>query len=417
MDANFCDLLVKRQIVFFVGSGVSLAYPARLPCAATLLDISLSSYLPNTLLADRRLVSENIWPEVFYQDLMAFIGDSALSLFAILAHPRSKPTLAHHLIIRSAALAHAPAITTNFDCLLEEAAMQQGVAAAIVLPSGPYRPVAEVPIWKVHGSLGTSQDGAVAKDLLATVSRITQPNLSLLQNLRTLLQERHVCFVGYSGRDLDIFPMIRDFPDILRPFWIDPSPSDAVKQRAQSIGADLISGTLEEVFDRNGLATQVDLGRAGIVPSELALKGREDNDLQAEIRASLALLGTDQLQQGQLTVAQQQLLLAICLRRIGEPRQALERLIANYGSIYSGSTLEDQALLFNTMARLYDCLSDYQASEVAACKGLERTTWRRAIARSNKAVSLRVQGLHALSMAKKMQLGPSFAYGIPGTCQ
>lgn len=44
----------------------------------------------------------------------------------------------------------------------------------------------------------------------------------LYGEIGSLFRGRHVCFIGYSGSDLDLFPMIRDFSDIKTPFWVDP---------------------------------------------------------------------------------------------------------------------------------------------------------------------------------------------------
>lgn len=412
--ADFCNLLESGQVVFLVGSGISLSYPACLPSAKQLVDFSLSHCMAQASPNERQGILNRIWPEVLYQDLMAFIGDGALHPFKILAYAEAKPTLAHYLIVKVAACGRVPVITTNFDCLLEEAARRLKLRPEAIGPSGPYWPEgAEFPIWKVHGSIGAANQSTVPSDLLATVSRITHPNIRLLRELRALFRERHVCFVGYSGSDLDLFPMIRDFSDIKTPFWVDPYPSARLENRAKSIGATLISSTLEEIFVGQRLKSLADLEAAGVSMTEFQPLGDSDNKLRANIAYELSLIGKEQLQHYALSPQQQRLLLAICFHRVGEHTGALDQLRKHPTDLDPGLDRADRTLLLVTMARLYDCLSDYRRSESYARSALAATKWRQLMPPNHKTISLRVQGLHALSMAKKMQLGPSFSYGVP----
>lgn len=408
--ADICKLVESGQVVFFVGSGISLSYPACLPSAKQLVAFILSQYMPRPSPGERERILDRIWPEVLYQDLMAFIGDGALLPFKILAYPKAKPTLAHYLIVKAAASGQVPVITTNFDCLLEETARRLKLRAEVIGPSGPYWPKgAEVPIWKVHGSIGPANQSTVPSDLLATVSRITQPNVPLLRELRALFKERHVCFVGYSGSDLDLFPMIRDFSDIKTPFWVDPFPSARLDARAKSIGATLIPNTLEDILPKS----LADLEAAGVSMTEFQPLTDSDAKLRTEIDDHLSLIGKEQLQHYALSPQRQRLLLAIYLNRVGDHPGALDQLYKHRAGLESGLDHADQALLLLTMARLYDCLSDYRQSEIYARSALAATKWRQPMRPNHKTISLRVQGLHALSMAKKMQLGPSFSYGAP----
>jgi len=345
---------------------------------------------------------------------MALIGDSALDPFMILAYPGAKPTLAHYLIVKVSASAGVPIITTNFDCLLECAAERLKFGPKAIGPSGPYWPqVAKCLIWKVHGSIKAGKQEALPSDLLATVSRITQPNVQLLNELRALFRERHVCFVGYSRSDLDLFPMIRGFSDIKTPFWVDTYASDRLKSRSNSIGAILISSTLEEVFVGERLRSLADFEADGVSITEFQPLENSDNKLRTEIAEELSRIGKEQLRQYSLSQEQQRLLLAIILHRFGKHIAALKQLETHYAELDSGLDRKDQALLLVTMARLYDCISDYKRSESFAQAALNTSKWRRLISLNPKPISLRVQSLHALSIAKKMQLGPSFTYGVP----
>lgn len=406
-SCDFSSLVESGQIVFFVGSGISVSYPACLPSAAELVGSHLSWYLAEASAADRKELLEKIWPEVFYQELMAFIGDAALHTFKVLAYPGAKPTLAHYLVVNASAAAGVPIVTTNFDRLLEDAAKTLNQNAQAVGPSEPYWPEgAKLPIWKVHGSVeAANQDPP--DSILATVSQITKPNMLLLRELRALLTKRHVCFLGYSGRDLDLFPLIRNFPDIKPPFWIDPYPSAQLKDRAKAIGATLITSTLEEVCAKHLPGSLDSLESAGLSLANFQPADNHDNELRSEITNELLLIGKQQRNNHGLTPEQQRLLLGICLYRIGRYPAALTQLEKHEANLRSRLDRTDQALLLATMARLYDITSDYRRSEKYARLILNATKGRWGIGRNPELIALRIQGLHALSMAKKMQLGPS----------
>lgn len=401
---RFLDLVRQGKVVFFIGSGVSLSHPACLPSAKRLLSLGLSLYLPDDAVDQRTVVSEKMWPEVYYQELMAFIGEGALLPFHALAHPAASPTFAHYLIVCASARGGVPIITTNFDCLLEEAARSLlGIEPRVIGPAGPYSGIGHsFSIWKVHGSVGS--------DILATMPRITQPNVNLLRELHLLLMDRHICFVGYSGSDIDLFPMIKEFVGIKKPIWIDPFRTAPLLLRAKSIRATFIQCTLDEAFSVGTSDVLNELRNAGISPDSIRRRATEESSLRSMIDDELSRIENEARSSCSLSMDQKRLLLAICLARVGAPMRALEYL-RSHPTLGARLGREDQVLLLVTMARLSDCVSDYRASEDFAKAGLTEINRPGAFALDDKAVALRVQGLHALSMAKKMQLGPSFSYG------
>lgn len=393
----------EKRVAFFVGSGVSIGYPACLPGVRSLLKCGASLFLPAGTVAP-----EGLWPEVFYHEATAFVGGKALTAFDVLAQGQSMPTASHYAIVSAAIGADAPIITTNFDQLLEQAALEVlGRKPVVVGPAGPFgQHVRAFSIWKVHGTVGD--------DILSTMPRITQPNRELLAALGELTKEWHLCFVGYSGSDIDLFPMIQALSEkegLMRPFWIDPSLEDQVlRRRAASIEAAFIGGTLDEVMDfdaskaENGESV---LGRSTIVAPAPTIS---ETELREIVKGKLSSIATDATLQRLMSDEQKHLLYSICLMRVGKPAPALDHLLSRPDLKYRLER-EDRALLALTKARLADCLSDYDAAEEFARVGLRELRSARANKSCAKRVALRLQAYHALSMAKKMQLGPIFAYG------
>lgn len=398
-------LVLDGKVVFFVGSGVSLSYPACLPSARRMLELGLFLYLPKGSSDHKTNILDNIWPEVFYHELMAFIGEGALLPFRVLAHPSAKPTLAHYLIVWASVRAQVQIITTNFDCLLEKAAKDLlGIEPMVVLPLGPYSDHTHpLPVWKVHGSID--------KDILATMPQITQPNHILLKELQSLLANRHICFVGYSGSDIDIFPMIKDLPGIKYPFWVDPFPSEALMLRARSIGATFIESTLDQVFLAGPSDFSDELRKAKLYQSSVHNQAKEKSKIESEIEGELSRIKNLAFADYPFDSDRKKLFLAICLARIGEPESALKYL-HSHGGLQLGLDRQDKVLLLLTMARLNDCVSDYRTSESLAQKVFIESRASQSERFDHKAIALRIQSLHALSMAKKMQLGPHFSYGV-----
>ncbi len=412
---RFLGLVRQGKVVFFVGSGVSLSHPACLPSAKRLLSLGFSLYLPDDAGSEIELVANRMWPEVFYHELMAFIGEDALLPFDALAQEDAKPTLAHYLIVSASARAGLPVITTNFDCLLEGAARTLlGAEPTVVGPAGPYSDHS-FSIWKVHGSVGSAAStGSLA--IRATMPRVTQPNTKLLDALgRLLSDDRHICFVGYSGSDIDLFPMIKDFQEVKEPFWIDPFPTAALLLRAESTGAIFIQATLDDTFSAGASDALNELRKTGISPDSIRQGEVQESILRAKIDEKLSLIEKEARSKCPLTIDQKRLFLGICLARVGAPMCALEYLRAD-PTLEARLSSEDRALLLLTKARLTDCVSDYRASEKFARAGLTEIARARPFSFGNKAIALQIQGLHALSMAKKMQLGLSFSYGSTGVC-
>lgn len=404
---NLSDRIRERKVVFLVGSGISTGYPSCLPSAKQLLSLSAEHYLPEQRKHDIQQIIEFIQPEIFYQELSYFMSQEALSSFHLLDCPNAKPTLAHFLIVALAHAASVPVITTNFDRLLEAAALDMGISAKVVGSEGPFSANSgNFEIWKVHGSVG--------QPLLALMPQITQPNVDLLDALATIAQGKHLCFIGYSGRDIDLFPQIRQFAGRNQNVWVDPYPNAALEARARSIGAfpilkckfeDYASQQLPHVFD--------EISAKGVDVINLQV----DHSAEAEtvVRTAIAAEMNRLSSRGRISPDESALLLGICLSRVGRHDSALSYLLTQNVFRSASPGIGSHAAVI--MARLADFLSDYRGSEKYARYAARRL---RAFACADKPqmLSLKVQTLHAFAMSKKMQMGPHLFYPKVGmTCR
>ena len=393
--------LLGGPMLILAGSGISCSAPANLPTAQKLIEVSAAHHLaavPRDLVS---AVVDGVQPEVYYEELRLFLGEEALAPLCCLAGD-ARPTLAHYAMVAVAADSRLPIITTNFDPLFEHAAAELGVPHRVVLQSGPFdRKSGELEIWKVHGSLDAATASSAAR-LASTMPTITQANPPLLEAMATLLRSRVLCIVGYSGRDIDLFPFLygvtRTAEGVL---WIDIRP-DGVATRNQWLGASVVEGRCEELLLPRRPDLRQRLEDAGIDVTSLAAATPSATVPQALDRARLAL------QAGRaLTEREQELFLAACLRRVGlsgrADRYFLLRLPLHLAEADGRRRLQARLMV----AALADDISDYRRSEQEALAArAEADELLAARPEEPQLLAGKVSALHAIAMAKKMQLGP-----------
>jgi hypothetical protein len=421
-DSNterFIECLVKGEVLFFVGSGISAQYPACLPSAWQLIKLGADLFLPDDepellkrVLGDNELGFEGIQPEVYYERLKAIIGDAAFSPLALLGQP-ARPTLAHYLIVYSAAKASLPVVTTNFDTLLEAAAKSFGlpkILKAEDLPTGDTpKNKGQVLICKVHGSIDDLDEQGVP-NIYTTMARITQPNLIFLDKFAQLLQKYHVCFIGYSGRDVDLFPFICNFSGLRSPFWIDPYPSDLLEEKVRRIKATLIKKTLDDITLANAPSIINDLRRAEVPVDQLVITGGRYMEGKLATESRLENEKQSLQKHRRIDSSTKELLLATCLHSVSFNKKALAYLKPRLPQIRQNVKRENAVRVNLLMARLCDATSDYVASESYSAEALKETANLLKGEVTFERIALRVRALHAYAMARKMQMGPVIKY-------
>ena len=263
----FTEDIRSGKVFFFVGSGVSLQ--SRLPSVDELLGATMDHFLPTISQNhnEREWVLEKVQPEAFYGVLLEiFRGDlSCLGFWAAL-HPghwagklECLPNLVHAIIVKSAYEAGMPVFTTNFDTMLESACEKLGLPYRVFLPEmvppAPTDRAQEVLICKVHGSVQHPSTGAFSPESLrTTMTGIASFNPRWVEYLSACMRKGHICFLGYSGRDVDYFPQICEtvVKGALTPYWFDRfgtgSTAQATLTNAETCGARKIESFPSEVF-------------------------------------------------------------------------------------------------------------------------------------------------------------------------
>lgn len=427
---QLCERIKQRKIFFLVGSGISSCYPACLPSAYEILKLTASFALPTTEDREVERVINIIQPEIFYERLMILIGDLAIEPWRILKrynHHRTSsgytlgPTLAHFLITQYSALASVPIITTNFDTLFEEATKALGYKPVQSIPFG-FRTTSnqEVAILKVHGSIDQEDHQAKLK-IMTTMAMITQPNVGFIKELHSLMKTHHLCLIAYSGRDIDIFPYLKGMSNVKTPFWIDisfkqPPKNEAERllfERAENISAITIGQRLDEIVQSTLPNLLDEIRNKGISVDDLEiLKTRE---LESQYIRS-KLISEEDARLRNLLIVDENLkimFLGLCLNVIGLPKESLDYLSDKYKKLISNLQDEHAILLAVMVARILDCVSDYDGSlreALFATRKARRLLLTKRI--SYERINLLIQSLHQVAMARKMQYGPVIQYGF-----
>lgn len=255
-----------KRLFFFAGSGVS--YASNLPSAEKILEITSQAVIPD--ISDFQLrVCKSIQPELFYEALIRVCGDRrCLGVWKSL-HLGTQaqfgceavPNDCHHTIVDYSFRARQPIITTNFDTMFERAADDLGIKYEVFGPKdSPPTSFDSLAICKIHGSVEGNGGQFSVESLWATATEISTFNFPWINFFHKLMESSSICFVGYSGRDIDIFPHIRrkiiETPDnVRRAYWVGKfSDTDPATARARDCTACMIDGFWpSELFARIGV--------------------------------------------------------------------------------------------------------------------------------------------------------------------
>lgn len=246
---HFLPNYTSGTILFFAGSGIS--YASKLPSAPQVLRSTIRATMPT---APKSEIEEllKLQPEVFYETLLAFDSpEKILHLWKIL-HPSvqrtfgipSEGNIVHKALVRYSAKFGVPILTTNFDTLFEAAAIEDGIDYNVLLPKDPppsYLKIGKAIICKLHGSIGDIGGLPKFDSLRTTMTDITKTNTPWVEYIESIMEAFHICFVGYSGRDIDLFPFIEAASKRLvskQPIWINKcfsgDPADVPSTRCGS---------------------------------------------------------------------------------------------------------------------------------------------------------------------------------------
>jgi tetratricopeptide (TPR) repeat protein len=208
----FPYLKTDHPIIFFVGAFVSCKSPTKIPMANELKEAIFKGVLQKGNISEtrRKLKKKLNINSKFFRvrfgvvPLEQIIYDlhtvSDLTPGQLLNFLTSVPPNANHYILASLMDRELIGIvTTNFDELIERCSSK----------------AADTMLYKPHGTISRGDE------LVARISDVGKQlvNRNVGGELRRILNNSTVCFVGYSGRDIDIRPILSKVP-FHKIFWI-----------------------------------------------------------------------------------------------------------------------------------------------------------------------------------------------------
>ncbi|NMC58235.1 MAG: hypothetical protein GYA51_02390 [Candidatus Methanofastidiosa archaeon] len=256
-EQNFINCFKKGKIFFFAGSGI--CYDSNLPSAKLLLDYTSDVFLPKNY--SNEFILNRLQPELFYESIIYLTKTyDCLKLWSILHDDvqnkynlKCFPNIVHLIIVDYSFRKKIPIITTNFDVLFEKACDYLKIDYEVCLPTDKPSNIVDnkLKICKIHGSI---QSGVkyTPESLFTTMTDITKINIEWIDFILNLMKSLHICFVGYSGKDLDIFPHINENSmNREEAFWINKFDNDNSNRASREINALRIEDYPKDFFVKN----------------------------------------------------------------------------------------------------------------------------------------------------------------------
>jgi SIR2-like domain len=411
VERDFLSAYEGGELAFFAGAGVSFDSGAVSPLAV--LSASARVFLP-TDSEVASAVDDLLWgqgvpgttlkgipPEVFYEHLLTLVEDrEALGLWRVLSpdwltrhNAELRPNANHLALATYAARFGIPIFTTNFDTLFEQAAISIGAPCDVTLGSDTNATVehtiGRVQVFKLHGTI--SLNGQERLDTLATtMASISAVNAPMIRAIKTAAQGRSLVFAGYSGCDIDYFPILAGMPFDRPPFWFVPPGDSVTAAHSHRIKARVIEALPSHLF---------------------AVYHPEFPEMVPGV-ASQPLM---ELLQAEMSVAlsedQKLLLLALCQQSMGRnsgAAETLRRLITEDSALAT----RDRALALVLLARVEDCRSEYVRSVLHAKSALRVVSSAAALDPIDRA-TIRVRAVYQRAMSRQQQIGPNLHYRNP----
>jgi len=269
-EEDLFEILQENNCVFFVGSAISIKKPSNLPNAycwkkfvfealctdSENLNKVFKKCFPNEWDENKDKLAQDmceLMPEVVFQIINDIIGDytlDALRFFDIDKPNSNHVFLARMLKYNFKSYQVSAIITTNFDHLLEDAmrdiGLKENADFIVHLSEDNFNIVQnKINVFKLHGSIDNKES---IKATLRSIGLRLPDNKS--HAFKNILEKYPVFFVGYSGYDLDIYPVIMDSA-CKEIYWL-LKPDGKTKKQAneiiQEFNAKIIKADLNILF-------------------------------------------------------------------------------------------------------------------------------------------------------------------------
>lgn len=232
--SNLISELVKLteegRLVFFVGAGISKDVPSCIPLGNELKNGIINALCMDNSEPQRDEILESVEslrPEVILQIMHEIVGDKVLDVLDIF---RCDQPNQNHFFLAKVIKYGNLIVTTNFDCLIEQACIADGFEPRVCvsdlefnewLKSVGERKNLKGCLFKIHGSLEDAK-GACKKDtIVATLNQVGRGLPAGKANVfEYLIKNYDMVFIGYSGLDdFDICPKIALTETSKKIFW------------------------------------------------------------------------------------------------------------------------------------------------------------------------------------------------------
>lgn len=363
------NALKSGEIFFFSGSGIS--YASNLPSAYAILEHTANAFLPTNIREkEKKDICNTIQPEVFYESIIGMTKSyECLDIWRSLYKGEQKnhqvqcePNFAHLFITEYSSNNSLPIITTNFDSMFEQACELLNVEYRILLPTNmpPETYTNTLSICKIHGSVQDNQGEYSPHALWTTMTQITRVNTKWIEHICNLMKQKHLCFVGYSGRDIDLFPYLAEAPQKIgakKIIWINKFNGDHSDLASQSCNALRVYKWPSELFEY----ASIELSMPMHVKKESPCNGTQRiEELLESLEESLA-------NKELLEDVEKELLYCVLLAKLGKYQIAHKYATKIKNTKLSQfSRRSSRHLLLLTCARLSHEISHYESCQAYA---------------------------------------------------
>jgi hypothetical protein len=363
------NALKSGEMFFFAGSGIS--YESNLPSANDVLVHSANTFLPENISEEEKgEICTDIQPEVFYESIIGMTGSyECLDIWRSLHRGEQKkhyiecrPNLVHLFIVEYSNKHRLPVVTTNFDSMFEQACEILDIEYRVLLPtdSPPDKSSCALSICKLHGSIENCTGEYSPKTLWTTMTQITKINTGWIEYIWDVMLRTHICFVGYSGRDIDLFPYLAEAPQMYgtkRIIWINRFEGDNSDSASKACGAIRVNLWPSEFLKETDRSSSI----------SIPVSGHSETKSSVEIKKLLFSVEQSLTEKELLTDVEKRLLHCMLLAKLGKYRTAYVSAteLLNTGALQH-MTGSNKNLLLLTCARLSHENSQYESCKTYA---------------------------------------------------
>jgi tetratricopeptide (TPR) repeat protein len=230
------DLIADGHALLFVGSGISVDPPSRLPTGRSLKMWLVRAFCEEEPIKVKLALQEStdrLGLEEVCQVIYERIGDRLLEeLRLLLVSPVVRPNIMHRFIAQALKRGNV-VVTPNYDILIEKACGSHVIKLYIDNTEFSSLSRSDVStlsgsVFKVHGSFMDIRfpDRNTLGTVATTLSRIGKLPDAKKEVLQQLLERYAAIFLGYSAAgDIDIYPVLMDSetPVPRKVFWLKQS--------------------------------------------------------------------------------------------------------------------------------------------------------------------------------------------------